>query len=269
MEANQTSQDRPARYPTSLLAELTSRFGIELDDANAKKLLNGQKTDLQMLPDGTIRKFYLTHSPDQGIHINQIEPRKELTLSSDYLGHAFTEEDKNRLQKYGEMGRRVDLNDAITNQPFKGYIGVDADTKTLTVLREDRFRFPEHIKGVQLNEQQKESLRDGKLTPIHGMTGADGQSFDALVQVSAAKRSLIFRRLPQPAQQEQQKADANPQVTPVAEVVTKPNKATSQKTGERKQPKNANEKPAEKTIKSKLPKAKNTTSPKKTPKLKV
>lgn len=188
------------RYPALLLNQVASQFGVQLTGDNAKRLLKGQKTDVVITGDGSTGKLYVLNTPDTGPQLVLQDVRRELTLKDSYLGHVFTDKDKQNLTKYGDMGRAVDLIDKQSGQKFTGFIGVDKDTKTLTVLRADQIR-PKiermsHLKGIPLNGLQKQRLMEGKAIRLDNMTSKAGTSFSAYVRVSAAGRNLRFDHIP-------------------------------------------------------------------------
>ena len=167
-------------------------------------LLNGRKTGLLQLtqmgegdrPFLVSGKLYIVNTPDNGPIIGIQPERKQLLLPNQFLGYELTDRHKQNLEKRGEMGKRVDLTDKVTGKTFAGYVGVDPDTKSLTVLRAERLRVPQTIKGITLTKPQQKNLEQGRAIKLEGMTGNNGQTFNAYVQVSAAKRSLTFANIP-------------------------------------------------------------------------
>lgn len=188
------------RYPDSLLKQATRQFVVELTVENAKRLLNGQKTDVVKTGDGSIGKLYVLNTPENGPQLVLQDVQQKLTLKESYLGHTFSDKDKANLHKYGDMGRVAELVDKQSGQKFTGFIGVDKDTKTLTVLRADVIR-PKiermsHLKGVTLNGLQKQRMIEGKAVRLDNMTSKAGTAFSAYVRVSAASRGLRFDHIP-------------------------------------------------------------------------
>ena len=188
------------RYPVSLLDQVARQYAVELTGENAKRLLNGQKTDVVKTGSGSIGKLYVLNTPENGPQLVLQDVRGELKLKESYLGHVFSDKDKQNLHKYGDMGRAVELVDKQSGQKFTGFIGVDKDIKTLTVLRADVIR-PKiermtHLKGVPLNGLQKQRLIEGKAVRLDKMTSKAGTTFSAYVRVSAASRSLRFDHIP-------------------------------------------------------------------------
>lgn len=164
-----------------------------------EKLLAGKQTDVVILNDGSTAKLVILNTPDKGISIHQMDVRAELTLGKTYLGHTFTDQDKQYLQKYGDMGRPVQLIDPNGGQPFKALIGVDADTKRLKLLNIDKFRMPDEILGKKLTPVQKMMLLEGKALRLDNME-YKGSKFSAYTRLSAAKGGFKYNKI-----QDQQK----------------------------------------------------------------
>lgn len=213
---------QPTRYTWEQVEKQLARYGITKEkleqSGGLTDFLNGRRT-------GVIRfertwenqkaeltgKLYLVNTPDKGLRVHFQTVKQTLTIPETYLGYAFDGADRQNLHKRGELGKLVELKDKLTGQVFKGYVGVDPDTNSLTVLRRDRFAIPETLKGVTLTPEQKGQLEDGKAVKLLGLTGADGKPFDAYVQVSARKRALSFARIPGQVQaQSQPKAQQAP-----------------------------------------------------------
>lgn len=118
--------------------------------------------------------------------------RKEPQLNFPFFGHEFTKEDKDNLLKTGNMGRVVNLTNPKTDEIIPSIVSVDRLTNELVALRSNLIKIPDEIKGVKLNEQQKQSLMDGKSLYIEGMISKKGEPFNASVQFNADKRYVEF-----------------------------------------------------------------------------
>jgi hypothetical protein len=118
--------------------------------------------------------------------------RKEPQLNFPFFGHEFSKEDKDNLLKTGNMGRVVDLANLKTGEKIPSIISVDRLTNELVALRTDKINIPDEIKGVKLNEEQKQTLMEGKPLYIEGMVSKKGTEFDATVQFNADKRFVEF-----------------------------------------------------------------------------
>lgn len=118
--------------------------------------------------------------------------RKEPQLNFPFFGHEFSKEDKENLLKTGNMGRVVNLINPKTDEIIPSIVSVDRLTNELVALRSNLIKIPDEIKGVKLDEQQKQSLMDGKSLYIEGMTSKKGEPFNASVQFNADKRYVEF-----------------------------------------------------------------------------
>ncbi len=165
-----TSPGRQTRYQWSDVAPQFEKIGINRQDlekaGHLDDLLNGRKTGLMKLtqtgeegkPFQISGKLYIVNTPDKGPIIGIQPERKQLLLPKEFLGYELTTRDKQNLEKNGEMGKRVELTDKMTGKQFMGYVGVDKETKSLTVLRAERLHIPQTVKGVTLTKpQQKKS----------------------------------------------------------------------------------------------------------------
>ncbi len=118
--------------------------------------------------------------------------RKEPNLKYDFFGHKFTDEDKINLLETGNMGRVADLTNTKTGENIPSIISVDRLTNELIALKTEFIKIPDEIKGVQLNDEQKQTLKEGKSLHLEGMTSTKGTEFSANVQFNADKRYVEF-----------------------------------------------------------------------------
>ncbi|WP_026461452.1 DUF3945 domain-containing protein [Adhaeribacter aquaticus] len=187
---------------------------------NLERLLNGEKTHLITGMKGDLGgvkvsldgKFRLVENPQGQPTLVFHGVKAELTVPKSYLGYEFSEEDKQALKEKGNLGKKVELIDRTTNSSFKGYIGVDKDTKEIVAVRAERIKIPNELKGVLLSDEQKKSLEEGNPTAIAGMKDDKNQEFSATVQIDPAKKGFSFRPLPDTAIKETVKPENKIQV---------------------------------------------------------
>ncbi|WP_037315917.1 DUF3945 domain-containing protein [Salegentibacter sp. Hel_I_6] len=118
--------------------------------------------------------------------------RKEPNLDFPFFGHEFSKEDKENLLKKGNMGRVVDLTNPKTGETIPSIISLDRLTNELVALRTEWMKIPNEIKGIALNEAQKQTLQEGKSLHLEGMISKKGTQFNATVQFNADKRYVEF-----------------------------------------------------------------------------
>jgi len=124
------------------------------------------------------------------VHLHGI--RKEPNLNNKFLGHQFSDEDKKNLRETGNMGRVVDLVNPKTDETIPSVISRDRLTNELVAYRAEYMKIPDEIKGVKLDDHQKQTLLEGKSLYLEGMTSKKGEPFDATVQFNADKRYVEF-----------------------------------------------------------------------------
>jgi len=118
--------------------------------------------------------------------------RKEPNLNFEFFGHKFTDEDKKNILDTGNMGRVVDLKNPKTGEMMPSIVSVDRLTNELIALRTDFIKIPDDLKGIKLNEEQKQTLSEGKPLYLEGMISKKGDEFSANVQFNADKRYVEF-----------------------------------------------------------------------------
>jgi len=118
--------------------------------------------------------------------------RKEPNYNLKFLGHEFTDEDKKNLKESGNMGRVVDLVNPKTDEIIPSVISRDRLTNELVAYRAEYMKIPDEIKGIRLDDHQKQTLLEGKPLYLEGMTSKKGELFDATVQFNADKRYVEF-----------------------------------------------------------------------------
>lgn len=138
--------------------------------------------------------------------------RKEPNYNLKFLGHEFTDEDKKNLKESGNMGRVVDLVNPKTDEIIPSVISRDRLTNELVAYRAEYIKIPDEIKGIKLDDHQKQTLLEGRPLYLEGMTSKKGELFDATVQFNADKRyvEFIFNNN-QSQQQSQQQSESNQQ----------------------------------------------------------
>jgi hypothetical protein len=117
--------------------------------------------------------------------------RKAPNLNYAFFGHEFSKEDKENLLKTGNMGRVVELT-FKDGEKVPSIISVDRLTNELIALRSDKIKIPDEIKGIKLDEHQKQILLEGQPLELKGLTSSKGTTFDATVQFNADKRYVEF-----------------------------------------------------------------------------
>jgi hypothetical protein len=203
----QQSNDKAAEYrfkPEQVNWESLAQLGVSKDRLEKMNLvdplLRGFKTD-QLVPltltmGDAVAKFDARLSLQQNdagqVVFAMHGIRKEPNLNYPFFGHEFSKEDKDNLLNTGNMGRVVDLFNQKTSEFIPSLISVDRKTNELVAYKAEWVQIPEEIKGIKLNDEQKQTLQEGKPLQLEGMTSKKGESFDATVQFNADKRYVEF-----------------------------------------------------------------------------
>jgi hypothetical protein len=117
---------------------------------------------------------------------------KKVDFRKKFKGHKFTKEDRVNLLSSGNMGRVVDLIDAVTGEIIPSLISLDRLTNELISLRMEFVRIPDVLCGVRLDLEQKQGLRDGKALFIENMVSKKGKMFSATLQFNADRQWVEF-----------------------------------------------------------------------------
>jgi hypothetical protein len=164
------------------------------------KMLNWQKSPV-LLPvkvemGGTTfytdARLSFRETPEGDLKLRIHSIRKEPELDLPFFGVRFTNEDKKNLRETGNAGCLVEI-EPVKDKKMQAFVSVDKLTNELVAVRADRIKIPEAIKGVQLYEQQKKDLTEGKAIHLENMMSRKNTPFNASVQINADTRRLEFR----------------------------------------------------------------------------
>ena len=204
VEANDQQQNNQYRYNESMINwDQLKNFGLSREYLQERGLLDsmlkGYKTN-QLVPINlnfgsavlrTDARLSLQQSNTGEVVLAIHGIRKQPELERPYFGHVFSEEDKKNLLETGNMGRVVELK-GRNGEYIPSFISLDKMTNEVVAMRAENVYIPNEIKGVQLTDQEKNDLREGKKVYIEGMTAKSGNEFNAHIQVSAERRGIDF-----------------------------------------------------------------------------
>ena len=204
VEANDQQQNNQYRYNESMINwDQLKNFGLSREYLQERGLLDsmlkGYKTN-QLVPINlnfgsavlrTDARLSLQQSNTGEVVLAIHGIRKQPELERPYFGHIFSEEDKKNLLETGNMGRVVELK-GRNGEYIPSFISLDKMTNEVVAMRAENVYIPNEIKGVQLTDQEKNDLREGKKVYIEGMTAKSGNEFNAHILVSAERRGIDF-----------------------------------------------------------------------------
>ncbi|MBD8084498.1 DUF3945 domain-containing protein [Chryseobacterium caseinilyticum] len=198
---------RSQRYlydPDQIDWDVISKTGLSREKLENMKalepLLKGYKTPM-LLPikisnDTTVlttdARIALRVGNAGHLEIRFFPVKPEPDYTQPFQGHTFTKEDQINLQETGNMGRVVDLIHPITKEIQPSLISRDRLTNDLIPLNTQYIRIPLTIKGVTLDENQKNTLKEGRPLYIENMISRRGTLFNATVQFNADRQYVEF-----------------------------------------------------------------------------
>lgn len=204
VENNDLQQNNAYRYNESMINwEQLKNFGVSREYLQERGLLDsmlkGYKTN-QLVPitmnfgSAVLRtdaRLSLQQSRTGEVILAIHGIRRQPELERPYFGHIFSDEDKKNLLETGNMGRVVELK-GRNGEYVPSFISLDKLTNEVVAMRTDNLYIPNEVKGVELTDQEKMDLREGKKVYIEGMTAKSGNEFNAYIQVSAERRGIDF-----------------------------------------------------------------------------
>lgn len=204
MATTQTTANEYRYQPEQIDWDTMKNLGLSKEYLEKRNLLDpllrGYKTN-ELIPIGvnlgssilrTDARLSLQQNEEGNVVVAIHGIKKEPNLHFEFFGHKFTDEDKKNLLETGNMGRVVNLTNSKTGEQMPSIISIDRLTNDVIALRTDFIKIPDEIKGVKLNEEQKQTLKEGKPLQLDGMISAKGTEFSATVQYNADKRYTEF-----------------------------------------------------------------------------
>ena len=186
--AQTTTETSEYRYkPEQIDWDTMKNLGLSKEYLEKRNLLDpllrGYKTDARLS---------LQQAEDGNVIVAIHGIKREPNLHFEFFGHKFTDEDKKNLLETGNMGRVVNLVNSKTGDLMPSIISIDRLTNDVVALRTEFIKIPDEIKGVKLNDEQKQTLMEGKPLYLEGMISSKGTEFSTTVQFNADKRYVEF-----------------------------------------------------------------------------
>ena len=206
-ETVKVEETRPQayRYSESLIDwETLAAVGISkemlIQRGLLDQMLKGYKTN-ELVPltydDGTVRirlEARLSLMPgENGVKLYMNSVRQKPDLDRAFMGHIFSETDKNNLQETGNLGRVVPLQwrDGSVSDSF---ISIDRLTNDIVALKSEYVRIPEMLAGVKFTPDEINALKEGQKIHIDGFESSKnpGHTYPADIQYNADRRGVQF-----------------------------------------------------------------------------
>ncbi len=129
---------------------------------------------------------------ENGLNMYMNGVRQKPDLDKAFMGHIFSETDKQNLRETQNLGRVVPLQ-WRDGQMHDSFISIDRLTNDIVALRTDHAYIPEEVSRVKLTEHEINDLREGKAVRLDGLISERGKEFSATVQVNADRRGIEYR----------------------------------------------------------------------------
>lgn len=164
------------------------------------------RLSFQEMPDGRIIGVPLPYTP-------------AIPVDRPFLDQNFTQEDQDNLVKYGNLGRILEAPDKLTGEIKTYYVSVDKLTNQIVGLPTECITISPVIKQKELTAEQYKGVVAGERVQVDGMTSRYGKIFPAILQVSAATKSIEFDFNVQKQSQNQTQAQNQAQAPALKKVV--------------------------------------------------
>jgi len=149
-------------------------------------------------------KLRLQKGEDGKVNV-KVHPIQRLNIPEKFMGHKFTQEERNTLLSEKNLGKTLELK-GKDGKKDQYYLAIDPKTNELIPFRTKNLKVPNKIKGASLSEEQRQKLAAGKKVFLDKMTGRNGKKFGATLQVDAANRSINFSGFKQEKELDQKQA---------------------------------------------------------------
>jgi hypothetical protein len=151
-------------------------------------------------------KLRLQKGEDGKVNV-KVHPIQRLNIPEKFMGHKFTQEERNTLLSEKNLGKTLELK-GKDGKKDQYYLAIDPKTNELIPFRAKNLKVPNKIKGAGLSEEQRQKLAAGKKVFLDKMTGRNGKKFGATLQVDAANRSINFSGFKQEKELDQKQSKA-------------------------------------------------------------
>ncbi|MBD8347814.1 DUF3945 domain-containing protein [Dysgonomonas sp. HGC4] len=133
---------------------------------------------------------------DDGIKIVTHPRQEQPDFDKPFMGVAFSEQDKEQLQKAGHGARVFELE--VNGKKVPSVISLDKLTNRLEAVPLSEINIPQALKNAPLSPEQQQGLKEGKAVWVEGMDkkvkpGEEPQKIDRFVQFNAVNKNFDFK----------------------------------------------------------------------------
>lgn len=147
--------------------------------------IDGVKTEMQA-------RLQFIHNADGSLSVSPHIRKEEPQLDKPYMGHTFTQEEKDALLQTGSIPSQIELTDPVTGNKVMSVVQLDRLTNELQSIPFSQIYIKDKICNLELGMKEIMTLKNGGTIPGREITAKDGRQFMADLQYSIDRRELAL-----------------------------------------------------------------------------
>lgn len=180
--------------------DISAKWGLDMSQLSEKdksNMLHNKKSGLVTLNPTMFGETFelkarlsFRANPDGSVSLRPHFISTEPNLSEEFKGFKFSKEDKEMLEKTGNLGRVVNLTDANGNK-VPSFVSIDRETKELVGVHVNSIYVPPSIGVNEFSPKEIGILKSGKQL-LKDYTDTKGNTYPVVFQCNAATQSVEF-----------------------------------------------------------------------------
>ncbi|PRY27803.1 uncharacterized protein DUF3945 [Spirosoma oryzae] len=178
----------------SVKQQLHQQTDVKLNSEQLKNLISSGRTAIVLHNQYNAGKVIIDHSK-AGPSLQFVERQKELNLPVTFNGYTLTAADRQQLRSTGLLDHRIEIIHPLSNQPMRGFLGVDAELNQLTFLPAERLK-TRNLYNVKLDEQQTRDVLQGKTIDVTKLKDGETSEFRVRIDLIRGEIGVVPIRPP-------------------------------------------------------------------------
>lgn len=180
--------------------DLKAKWGLDrsmLSDKDVSNMLHNKKSKLVTLNPTMFGETFelkarlsFRANPDGTVSLRPHCITTEPNLSEEFKGYKFSKQDKEMLEKTGNLGRVVNLTDADGNK-VPSFVSIDRETNELVSVHVNSIYVQPFIGGNEFTPKEIGILKSGQQL-LKDYTDSNGKTYPVVFQCNAATQSVEF-----------------------------------------------------------------------------
>lgn len=180
--------------------DLKAKWGLDrsmLSDKDVSNMLHNKKSKLVTLNPTMFGETFelkarlsFRANPDGTVSLRPHCITTEPNLSEEFKGYKFSKQDKEMLEKTGNLGRVVNLTDADGNK-VPSFVSIDRETNELVSVHVNSIYVQPSIGGNEFTPKEIGILKSGQQL-LKDYTDSNGKTYPVVFQCNAATQSVEF-----------------------------------------------------------------------------